>query len=358
MKVKVIVGLMALLLVILPVFAGCAPAQVPAAEQPAPAPAAPEQEVFEWRVQTLWPPGAAVYPPFHEFGDMVYAMSGGRLKIETFTSGALVGTFDKFDAAVDGVISGFHSFSPYWSGKDPAFSMLSPVHSFPEAWMMEAWYMEGGGLELARELYAQHDLFYVGPVVYGSDSMHFSKPWESLADFQGLKIRTPPGMSTDFLTALGASPVTLPPGEIYHALETGVIDAVDFLSLSTMYGLGIHEVAPYFMTRSIMEPTGISSFVVRMDLWQALPADLQAIVEAAVASWSREHLHRGELADLEAREAMLAAGLTEVFVPEEEKARVMEIAMDTWADWGARSPMAGRIEASMREFMQRLEVIE
>jgi len=355
MRKKLLVIVTLIMLLALGLFVvGC---PQPAAEEEAALPT-PPVEVIEWRIQTLWPSALAIYPPFHEFGEMVYQMSDGRLKIETYTSGAVVGTFDKFDAAVDGVIDGFHSFSPYWTGKDPAFSFLSPIHSFPEPWMIEAWYMEGGALELARELYAQHGLYFVGPIVYSADSMHFKTPWDSIADFEGLKIRTPPGMSTDFLTALGAAPVTLPPGDIYHALETGVIDAADFLSLSAMHGLGIHEVAPYFLAESIMEPTGVTNFVVRIDKWEALPADLQAIVEAAVAVWSRRHLHLGALADLEAKNAMLAAGLTEVFVPEEEKARVTEEAMKIWADWGQRSPMAARMEESLREYLVMLEVIE
>jgi TRAP-type mannitol/chloroaromatic compound transport system substrate-binding protein len=300
----------------------------------------------------------AIYPPFHEFADKVYKMSGGRLKIETFTAGAVVGTFDKFDAAVAGTISGFHSFSPYWTGKNPAFSFLSPVHGYPEAWMLEAWYMERGGLELARELYAQHNLFFVGPIIYGSDSMHFTKKWDGIEDFKGLKIRTPPGKATDMLRALGAAVVTLPPGEIYHALALGTIDAADFLSLSTMYGLGIHEVAPYFMTRGLVEPSGTSNLVVRMDLWEALPDDLKAIVETAVAEWSRKHWHLGEIADVTARDAMLTAGLTEVFVTDEDRDKVREVAMKVWKDWGARNPMAGRIMESHLEFMRFLKIIE
>jgi TRAP-type mannitol/chloroaromatic compound transport system substrate-binding protein len=124
-----------------------------------------------------------------------------------------------------------------------------------------------------------------------------------------------------------------------------------------MYGLGIHEVAPYFMTLGLMEPSSTTSLVVRKDKWEALPPDLQAIVEAAVAQWSREHLHLGEIADRKAREAMLAAGNTEVFPTDEERAEVRKIAMEIWEDWAGRSPMAARVHESLVEFMRFLGVI-
>lgn len=353
MNKRILIVTLVMILTLSLVAIGCPPVQ-----EQLPVPEPEPLEVFEWKVQTLWHPGMPIYPPFYTFVDRVYEMSGGRLIIEPFTAGAVVGTFDKFEATVAGVLSGFHSWSGYWVGMDPAFSFLSAVQSFPEAWMMEAWYYYGGGLELARELYAQHDLFVVGPIVYTADSMHFTSYVDSLDDFQGIKIRTPPGKATDLLAALGASVVTLPPGEIYHALATGVIDAADFLSLSIMYGLGIHEVAPYFMTAGIVEPSGTTNFVVRMDLWEALPDDLKTIVETAVKAWSLEHWYLGVLADIEAREAMLAAGLTEVFLPEEDLVKVRELSMGIWDEWGAKSPMALRIKESKLEFMRFLGVIE
>ena len=323
-------------------------------------PVAPEPaQVFEWRVQTVWPPGLLAYEPFLRFTERVEEMSGGRLLIEPFPAGAIVGTFDKFDSVIAGVFEAYHSWPSYWVGKEPAFgSMPGITMGFPKSWQLDAWFWERGGIELARRLYAQFDLFYVGPQMYGTESIHFRVPVHSIADLQGLKIRTPAGMTADLIDRLGAAVVILPGGEIYSALDKGLIDGTEWTTLHMNYELGLHEVAPYFMKKGFHQPTGATEFVVRMDVWEALPDDLKAIVEAAVREWSLQQWYATDVANFVAREAMLEFGNVEVVFPEAEIAELRKIAMAVWEDWAAKSPLSAEFIESKVEFMKLLGIIE
>ncbi|MCL0033875.1 TRAP transporter substrate-binding protein DctP [Thermodesulfovibrionales bacterium] len=316
-------------------------------------------EVIEWRIQSLMAAGTLGYETFVRFTERVEEMSGGRLVIEPFPCGAIVGPFEKLDAVRAGVFEGFHSVPVYWTGKHPAFPpFYGLVAGFPESWQYEAWFHEWGGIELARELYEPFDLFFVGPQMWGAESMHFRFHVDSIADFAGKKFRTTPGMTADFFDALGFAVVILPGGEIYPALDKGVIDGGEFMPLAINYELGFHEVANYFMKTGFFLPTAASEFVVRTDKWEALPPDLQAIVIAANREWSSEQWLTNYIANFEARASMLALENVEVAIPEHEMAVIKETAIEVWEKWAAKDPLAGRVVESQMEFMRYLGIIE
>jgi TRAP-type mannitol/chloroaromatic compound transport system substrate-binding protein len=355
MNKRILAMTLVMLLALSVVGIGCPPVPV---EPPVPVPVPPV--IHEWVVQSVMAAGWAGYPPFVRFAEKLHEMTDGRIKITPHPCGAIVGPFKKIDAVIAGVLDGMHTWSAYWVGKEPAFGPLPGITAgFPYCWMVEAWYWEGGGIELTRELYAKFDLFFVGPVKYGPESLHFVKPVDTIAEFQGLLFRTPPAMTSDLFAGLGASIVILPGPEIYMALDKGVIAGAEFMPLAIMYDMGIHEVAPYFLSVGFHMPAAVTNFVVRMDRWEALTPDLQAILEDAVRSFSRDLWVTCRLADLEARKAMIAAGNVELFFSEAELAKIRaEVAVPIWEAWGEKSPMAARIVESQMAFMRKLGVLE
>lgn len=319
----------------------------------------PPPVVHEWDMQSLWPAGLPGYGVFVEFTERVYEMSDGRLDITPHPAGALVPCFDVLDNVAAGVFEGYHSATTYFVGKEPAFAaLLSEPMGFVYAWQLAAWYHEWGGLELARELHAEFDVFYVGPVVFGADSMHFRHPVHSLADFEGMLWRAPHGMAAEFMAKLGASIVILPGGEVYTALDKGLIDGADFINLDSAYAFGWHKVAPYFMMHGLHAPTTETGIVVGMDEWEALCDDLRAILEVAVREFCTRQWNSFEIADLTAREAMLEFGNVEVVLPEECWTAARVIAGELRAEWKEKSPMARRVIESQEEFMRHLGIIE
>jgi TRAP-type mannitol/chloroaromatic compound transport system substrate-binding protein len=333
---------------------GCPPVPV---EPPVPVPVPPV--IHRWVAQTLHAAGVAGFPPFVRFAERVYEATDGRIVITPHPCGAIVGVFEKFDALREGVLDAMHSWPSYWVGKDPAFGAIPGIAAgIPEPWQLEAWFMKRGGLELMRELYGKFDLFPIGVTLYGPESNHFVKPVDTLEEFQGLLFRTPPAMTAALFAALGAEIVIMPGPEVYLALEKGIIEGAEFMPMSIMYDLGIHEVAPYFVTVGFHMPTTVFPFTVRRETWEALGPELQSILECAVADFARDHLLYTLLADLAAREAMLAYGNTELFFPEEDLAKVREKALGIWEEWAGKSPMLARIIHSQIDFMRELGVLE
>ena len=102
------------------------------------------------------------------------------------------------------------------------------VFAYQHPWQAEAWYYHRGGLDMLREAYAKFNVYPVGVSWWGVESIVSKKPIKTIDDFKGLKVRTPQGMIAEILTKLGASIVVLPGGEVYSALDKGVVDAADW----------------------------------------------------------------------------------------------------------------------------------
>lgn len=336
---------------------GCPPpAEVVQPADPAPEPAV----VHEWEIQTMMGSGWPGYPTFVRFAEHVYEMTGGQIVITPHADGAIVGPFEKFEAVTTGVLDGMHSSSKWWVGRDPAFGPgVGLAAGFDEDWQLEAWYWDRGGIELMREVYAKFGLFLVGPITTGPESIHFTRPVRTLEDFQGLLFRAGPGMPTELYGGrLGVSPISLPGGELYLALDLGTIEGCEFLNISVMHALGIHEVAPYFVTGGFHAPSQTINFSVSMENWEALTPELQAILVNAVRAWSMDHWVTVTEADRRAREAILAAGGTELFFTEEELARVRTEALVVYDIWMAKSPETAALIESQMEFMRELGLLE
>jgi TRAP-type mannitol/chloroaromatic compound transport system substrate-binding protein len=355
MNKRILIMTLVMLLTLSLVATGCPPVEV-VPEVPVPEPAV----VHRWDIQTVMGAGWPTFPTFVRFAENVKAMTGGRIVITPHADGAVVGPFDKFDAVRGGVLDGMHSSSKWWVGKDPAFGPgVGLVAGFPEDWMLEAWYWDRGGLELMREVYARFGFHLVGPITFGPESIHFTRPVRTLEDLRGLLFRAGPGMPTELYGGrLGAATISLPGGELYLALEKGTIEGTEFLNMSIMYALGIHEVAPYFVVGGFHAPSQTINFSVAMENWNALTPDLQAILETAVRAWSFDYWVTITQADRRAKDAMLAAGNTELFFTEEDLARVRTEALAVYEIWKQKSPLTARIIESQMEFMRELDLID
>lgn len=149
---------------------------------------------FRWRIQSAWDAGTVGYTLFQKFAERVKELTDGQIEIQTFPAGAVVGTFDMFDAVKSGVLDGMHPFTLYWAGRMPVTAFLSSYPlglDRPDQW--ETWYYALGGLELARKAFEEQGLFYVGPVQHDYNLIHSKKPIKSFEEFKGVKLRVPGG---------------------------------------------------------------------------------------------------------------------------------------------------------------------
>lgn len=323
----------------------------------APVPAA-AQQVVKWKLLTFWSAGTLPQKLVEQFGEKVKAMSAGRLVIEVLPAGSVVAPAESLDALSAGVIDAQQGGTAYFVTKDAAFSVLGDLQG---AWdnPLQAWgWMEqGGGLALARELYAKYNAHFVTGVWYGTESLVSKKPLRTLTDFKGVKVRAPVGMGQDIFKALGAAPVNLPGSEVYTALERGVVDASDWGTLSMNQELGFHKLARYPMYPGF-HSMPMNDLAVNARKWAALPDDLKAVVEVAARDLCREMMQRHLVDDMRVAREAKSLGFEPVDLPAAERQKFRELARGVWAQYASRSPMARRIHDSQLAWLRQLGLLQ
>lgn len=238
-------------------------------------------KVYTWKLQTVDDPGLMEYKEISVyFADRVRALSNGRLDIQIFPPGGLVASFEVWDALRRGVMQMSQHYLVYWQGKEPALRSAQewPVMVDPLQGLI--WLYEGGGIDFMNRVLDRHGLVYIGATPMEGEQIWSKKPLNSVADLKGLKIRAA-GLAADSFALLGASVVTIPGGEIYQALERGVIDATEFTFPTVNYAYGFHEVTNY-MVFPTYSGGGFYDWLVNKKAWEELPDDLKLIVDTVI----------------------------------------------------------------------------
>jgi TRAP-type mannitol/chloroaromatic compound transport system substrate-binding protein len=241
----------------------------------------PSTEEFKWKMVMPWTDGILFYDMAQHFADTVALASGGRLEIKLFPAGALVGAMESFDAVSKGSAEIGHDWPGYWKGKNEAFVAFASVPFGLDTEGYNIWLYERGGLKMMQDLYGQYNLYALPGGNGGQEMGLFSnKKATKMSDFKGLRVRTP-GWYMDIMTQLGASVTPLPGGELYLALERGVIDAAEFSTPAMNYPLGFDEITKYVIQPGVHQPSVQCAFFINKDAWNKLPADLKWIVDTA-----------------------------------------------------------------------------
>ena len=241
-----------------------------------------EQKQYNWRLVTAWPknyPGLGMAP--ERIADLVEEMSNGQMKITVYGAGEQVPAFGVFDAVSSGSHQMGHSGGYFWKGKVPAAQFFTGVPFGLTADEINAWTNRGGGLELWREIY---EPFSIYPIPAGNTGTQmfgwFNKEINSLEDIKGLKMRIP-GIGGEVLKRAGGIPVTLPGGELFTALQTGVIDATEWVGPYNDLTFGFQQTAKYYYYPGWHEPGSMLELLINKDAWDSLPRHLQVIIETA-----------------------------------------------------------------------------
>ncbi len=314
-------------------------------------------ETVHWKMQAATQAGEIAFAIMKEFTDSIGPLTGGRLEVELLPVGSVVQYSETLDAIGAGILDGQVTAPVYFSGKNPAFALLGDlIAAYNHTDEMFLFLRRGGGDELLRALYAEHGVHYIGGAATGKEALVSTIPIRGVDDLNGIKIRAPEGMAQDIFSKVGAAPVNLPAAEVFTAIERGVVDAADWAVFSMNHQLGFHRIARYPVYPGI-HSLPVIDVAVGQEQWNALPADLQAIVKAAVWDFSRDITYRLELRDLDDVAAARADGVEIIDWPIEERARLREIATGIWADWSTRSPEAGVAYAAQIAFLKELGLL-
>ena len=317
----------------------------------APAKAA-DNEVREWKLVTAWPKN---YPGLgtgaNRFAERVTAMSGGRLTIKVHGAGELVPAMGVFDAVRDGSAEMGHSASYYWKGKHPATPFFTAVPFGLTAQELNSWVNFGGGQELWDELYGE---FGLKPLPCGNSGTQmagwFRKEINSLEDIKGLKIRAP-GLAGEVMQRIGATPVQMPGGEVFTSMQTGALDAADWVGPYNDLTFGLHKVAKYYYYPGWQEPGAMLEMMINKEKWDALPEDLQAIVKNAAEAENQHIYDEFTARNAEALKQLVNEHGVELRrLPDEVLEALEKTSQEAVEDLVAGNDQARRIYESYRDF--------
>jgi TRAP-type mannitol/chloroaromatic compound transport system substrate-binding protein len=249
------------------------------------------KETFKWRMVTTWPknyPGVGLGA--ENLAKLVDEMSDGRLQIKVFGNGELVPALEVFDTVSRGSVEMGHGAAYYWIGKVPAAQFFTAIPFGLNAQEMNAWLHYGGGQELWEELYEPFNLI---PMAGGNTGVQmagwFNKEINSLNDLKGIRMRIP-GMAGEVFTRAGGEAVLMPGSEIFTNLQTGVIDAAEWIGPYNDLTFGFHQAAKYYYYPGWHEPGPTLETLVNKEAFNSLPKDLQVILVTASRAVNQDML--------------------------------------------------------------------
>ncbi len=312
---------------------------------------------LNWKMVTAWPtnfPGLGTGAA--RLAELITQTSGGRLIVKVFGAGELVPAFEVFDAVSRGTAEMGHSASYYWKGKAAAAPFFCAVPFGLNAQEMNGWLYQGGGLELWRELYAGFGLV---PFPCGNTGVQlagwYRKEIKSLADIKGLKMRIP-GLGGEVMARIGATPVNLPGAEIFTALQSGAIDAAEWVGPYNDLAFGLHRVAKFCYYPGWQEPGPCLEAMVNKAAFDALPDDLKALVAACC-----EAVNNGMLAEYTARNQQALDvlvrehGVQPRRLPDDVMAALKRASEQVLEETAASDPFARRVHDSLRAYRAQVQ---
>jgi len=208
---------------------------------------AAEPQIIKLKLAHGWPKGFPLFgESVEEYAALVKSLSNDRIQISVDSTNKHKSAFGIFDFVKSGQYDIGQTASYYYGGKDPDTLFFSSMPFSMTAQEQWAWFYHGGGLELANEVYAKHN---IRVMLGGNTGMQmggwFREEINSLEDLQGLKMRIP-GFAGKVIAGVGAVPTNIPAGELYQAIERGTIDALEWVGPGLDLRMGFHKVAPYY----------------------------------------------------------------------------------------------------------------
>ncbi len=319
------------------------------------APSVVRAQTQKLRMVTSWPrrlPGPGVSA--ERVAARISALSGGRLEVQVYAAGEIVPAFEVLDAVGGGAADLGHTASFFWQGKMPAANFYTTVPFGLTPHEHVSWVEHGGGQALWDELYAP---FSVRPFMAGNTGVcmggWYRREIRSLADLKGLKLRSL-GLGGEVFRRLGATAVSIPPGEIFPALQSGVVDGAEFTTPASDIALGLWRAAPYLAFPGFNKPNGTGECIVARRVWDKLDSEMRAIVSHACEAEASSALAEFERANAAALEALVIRQNVQLFRFPDEVVRAARGHADTILGEVANgSAMARKIHDSYVGFRQQ-----
>ena len=313
-------------------------------------------EKFKWKMITTWPknfPGLG--SGANNLAKLITEMSAGRIQVKVYGATELVPALEVFDAVSRGPAEMGHGAAYYWKGKTEVAQFFAAVPFGLTAQEMNGWLYHGGGMQLWTQIY---DRFNLVPAAAGNTGVQmggwFNKEINSLKDLQGLKMRIP-GLGGEILRRAGGTPVNLPGGEIYTSLQSGAIDATEWVGPYNDLAFGLYKVAKYYYYPGWHEPGTTLEVIINKEAFSKLPKDLKSIVLNACKVANLDMLAEYTARNNEALHTLVSKHKVNLRqFPDDVLAKLRQLSDDYVAEFAAKDSLTRQVYDSYRTFREQV----
>lgn len=311
---------------------------------------------IQWQMATSWPPSLeTIYGGATVLADRVAALTGGKFKITPRSAGEIAPALEVLNVVAQGAVQCGHTASYYYIGKSPALAFGTTVPFGLTAQQQNAWLYEGGGLKKLQEIYARKFNVIEFPCGNTGTQMGgwFRKEVSSVNDLKGLKMRIP-GLGGQVMSKLGVTVQSLPGGEIFQALQTGAIDAAEWVGPYDDEKLGLNRVAKYYYYPGWWEPGATLELQINLNEWKKLPPQYQEAITTAAYESNLTMLARYDSRNNEALQRLLTSGTQARPYSREIMSAAEQAAFALYDEFAAKDPDFKAVYDEWKAFRTRI----
>jgi TRAP-type mannitol/chloroaromatic compound transport system substrate-binding protein len=299
---------------------------------------------IKWRLALSWPKSLdTLYGSSEAFAKRVAEITDNRFQIQVFAAGEIVPALEVLDAVQNQTIEMGHTTTYFFWGKEAALAFGSAMPFGLNARQMESWLVHGGGNDLLQEVLASFNCYGIPMGNTGAQmGGWFRKEINKVEDLRGLKFRIA-GFAGKVIAKLGVVPQQIAPGDIYPALEKGIIDAVEYVGPHDDEKLGFHKIAKYYYYPAWWEGSTNCHALINLDRWNALPRHYQAAVQAAARDAGDWMITKYDAANPTALKRLLAGGTQLRPFSQEIMEACYKAANEVYAETAAANPRFKKI---------------
>ncbi len=317
--------------------------------------ASAQRSKFNFEMVTSWPTSLdTLFGTAENIAKYINEASSGDITVKVYPAGAQIGALEVYDAVSTGAFAMAHTAPYYFINKNPAHGFFTAVPFGMDSQQFNAWMYAGNGNALAQELLAPDNMVSFPAGNTGAQTGGwFKREINTVADLQGLTMRFP-GFGGQVMGRVGVNVQNIPGGELFLALDTGVIDAADWVGPYDDQILGLNKAAPYYYFPSWAEPGPGVCLYMNKDEFGGLPADLQSVVADACARGNVEMLSNYDTKNYTALQELIASGTQIRLFSDEILGAFAKATDEIHAENAAKAPGYQRIHDDYRSFMDNV----
>lgn len=264
-------------------------------------------ESHTFSISTTASSGSALAQVTHYFADRVGELSGGKIQVDVYEGSALGSEAQNLEALTAGTLDMAIIGVEFYVNSIPQVGAVILPYQYDDYDQVQRVLEGEAGEYTSKQLLDVARVKNLGYYVMAFRNMYTTRPLNSVEDIQGMKIRVPESaLYVDTFKMMGAAPTPLAMGEVYTAIDTGVVDGLENTP-DTCLNNSFFEVAGYFnMTNHLNAPT---TFSMSAKVFDGLNEDEQNLLLQAGLDASRFGLENTKTSDASYRAQLKEKGM-------------------------------------------------